>query len=95
MINVKTSNTFINTDERVLDYDAFLIRRKRDKHFISFVFRTRYENTYMEISEDGDFGIHTINKNTTISSLFDHVDLFEFIDIEDFTLNVDVTIKEG
>lgn len=94
MISIKTSNTFINTDERVLDYNAFLVRRKSDGDFLALIFCTKYKDIYMQINKEGDFVVYTIDQTTTFSSLFDNTDMFEFVEVEDYTLNVDVTIKE-
>lgn len=48
----------------------------------------------MQISKEGDFVVYTIDQTTTFSSLFDNIDMFEFVEVEDYTLNVDATLKE-
>ena len=93
MINVKTNNIFINPDDSVFDHEAFLVRRKSDRTFVAFIFCIRYCSSYTQINKEGDFVVYTINQNDTISSLFDNTDMFDFIEVEEYTLNVDVIIK--
>lgn len=95
MINITKTTSVINTDEKVLDYNAFLVRRKSDGDFLALIFCIKYKDIYMQISKEGDFVVYTIDQTTTFSSLFDNTDMFEFVEVEDYTLNVDVTIKEG
>lgn len=95
MINITKTTSVINPDERVLDYNAFLVRRKSDGNFVALIFCTKYKDIYMQINKEGDFVVYTIDQTTTFSSLFDNADMFEFVEVEDYTLNVDVTIKEG
>ena len=93
MINVKTNNILINPDDSVFDHKAFLVRRKSDRTFVAFIFCIRYYSSYMQINKEGDFVVYTINQNDTISSLFDNTGMFEFIEVEEYTLNVDAIIK--
>lgn len=94
MINITKTTSAINPDEMVLDYNAFLVRRKSDGDFVAFIFYIKYYSSYMQINKEGDFVVYTINQTTTFSSLFDNTDMFEFVEVEDYTLNVDATIKE-
>lgn len=93
MINVKTNNNIINPYDSVFDHKAFLVRGKSDRTFVAFIFCIRYYSSYMQINEEGDFVVYAVNQNDTISSLFDNTGMFELIEVEEYTLNVDVIIK--
>lgn len=95
MINITKTTSVINPDDKVFDYNAFLVRRKSDGDFLALIFCTKYKDIYMQINKEGDFVVYTIDQTTKFSSLFDNTDMFEFVEVEDYTLNVDVTIKEG
>ena len=95
MINITKTTSVINPDDKVFDYNAFLVRRKSDGDFVAFIFCIRYYSSYMQINKEGDFVVYAIGQTTKFSSLFDNADMFEFVEVEDYTLNVDVTLKEG
>lgn len=94
MINITKTISVINPDDKVFDYNAFLVRRKSDGDFLALIFCTKYKDIYMQINKEGDFVVYTIDQTTKFSSLFDNTDMFEFVEVEDYTLNVDVAIKE-
>lgn len=94
MINITKTTSVINPDDKVFDHNAFLVRRKSDGDFLALIFCTKYKNIYMQISKEGDFVVYTIDQTTTFYSLFDNTDMFEFVEVEDYTLNVDATLKE-
>ena len=93
MINITKTTSVINPDDKVFDYNAFLVRRKSDGDFVAFIFCIRYYSSYMQINKEGDFVVYTVNQNDTISSLFDNTGMFEFIEVEEYTLNVDAIIE--
>ena len=93
MINITKTTSVINPDDKVFDHNAFLVRRKSDGDFVAFIFCIRYYSSYMQINKEGDFVVYAIGQTTTISSLFDNTDMFEFVKVEDYTLNIDATIK--
>ena len=94
MINITKTTSIINPDNKVFDYNAFLIRRKSDGDFVAFIFCIRYCSSYMQINKEGDFVVYAIDQTTTFSSLFGDTDMFEFIKAGEYTLNVNATIKE-
>lgn len=94
MINITKTTSIINPDNKIFDYNAFLIRRKSDGDFVAFIFYIKYYSSYMQINKEGDFVVYSIDQTTTFSSLSSDTDMFEFVEVEDYTLNVDVTLKE-